>query len=275
MSVRPLVFALFAALLFAPASAQARWFPARDLDDPGDLVANEFARANLLNDAVQIGAGLPVYGGDESLAAMTSPPVGLAPLVSTDDRARGTFAARGRVGDAGAALGGSVVGHFTEHSTAVAGDLQASFASIRPRGLEVVTTRDWTFNLQVRAGHTSVSSPQSTSSWFVAAGLPFVSSSGENWSFRAFHDLVRWVHAPDGDHWRWDLLAGMMYASGDLTSFSFDSGAVEERGTWHVPTQATAWLNLPHVALGVGGGLAEATQWRTRSLGLAAVVSLP
>jgi hypothetical protein len=274
MSVRPRLVVLLAALLFAPASAQARWFPSRDLDDPGDLLAGEFARANLLNDAVQVGAGVPVYGGDE--AVPTTIPSGLAPLRSTDDRARGTFAARARVGDAGAALGGSVVGHFTEHSAAVAGDLQASFASIRPRGLEVVTTRDWTFNLQLRAAHSSVSSsPQSTSSWFVGAGLPFVSSSGENWSFRAFHDLVRWVHAPDGDHWRWDLLAGMMYASGDLTSFSFDSGAVEERGTWHVPTQATAWLNLPHVALGVGGGLAEATQWRTRSLGLAAVVSLP
>ena len=114
-----------------------------------------------------------------------------------------------------------------------------------------------------------------TSSWFVGAGLPFVSSSGENWSFRAFHDLVRWVHEPEGDHWRWNLLAGMMFSSGDLASYSFDSGAVEERGTWHVPLQATAWLNLPHVALGVGGGFTEATQWRTRSLGLAAVVSLP
>jgi len=261
MSARPVVFlsALAAALAAAPGSARAGWFPSRDLDDPGDLVASEFARANLLNDAAQFGAGVPVYGGDDS----------------TDDRARGTVAARGRVGDAGAAIGGSIVGHFTERSTTVAGDLQASFASIRPRGLEVVTTRDWTFNLQLRAAHSSVSEPQSTSSWFVGAGLPFVSSSGENWSFRAFHDLVRWVHAPDGDHWRWNILGGMMFSSGDLASFSFDSGAVEERGAWHVPLQATAWLNLPHAALGVGGGLAEATEWRTRSLGLAAVVSLP
>jgi hypothetical protein len=279
MSARPLVFVLFAALLFVPAAAQARWFPSRDLDDPGDLVANEFARANLLNDAVQIGAGAPVYGGDESIPTTTSTPVGLAPLVSTDDRARGTFAARGRVGDAGAALGGSVLGHFTEHSTTIAGDLQASFASIRPRGLEVVTTRDWTFNLQLRAAHASIESPTaqqaSADSWFVGLGVPFVSSSGENWSFRAFHDLWRRVHDADGTHWRWNVLGGMMYSSGDFISLSFDTGVIEEKGSWRVPGQATMWVNGYHCALGIGGGLAEVTEWHTLSLGLAAVVSLP
>jgi hypothetical protein len=270
MSVRPFAFAVFCCAILAPVAAQARWVPARDLDDPGDLVASEFTRANLLNDAIQLGAGCELLGADAPPAAVVAG--------TGESTGRGTYAARARYGGAAHAIGGAVVAHLTERGTAVAGDLQLGVSSFRPRDLEVITTRDWTFNLQVRAGRSSIAAPPATSSpdsWFVGFGVPFVSSSGENWSFRAFHDLVRWVHDPAGDHGRLNILGGMMYASGDLLSLSFDTGTIEERGTWRVPSQAAAWLNLPYVALGVGGGLAEITQWRTRSVGLAAVVNLP
>jgi hypothetical protein len=245
----------------SPAAASSVAFPAGDLDDPGDLIAAELARANLLNDAAQLGGNLPLYGPAPTAA---------------DQHGYATVGVRARGSHGGGAVGGSVAAHFAQRSQMLAGDVQLSCAAIRPRGLEVVTTRDWAFNVQFRGGRAfGAAAEGGDHAWFVGAGLPFVASSGENWSFRALHDVVRWEHDAAGEQWRWNFLGGMMFSSGDLMSFSIDSGATEERGDWRVPLQAAVWVGAPRVAFGLGGGLGEITNGHTFSLGLAAVVSAP
>ena len=152
-------------------------------------------------------------------------------------------------------------------------DLQFGGNALRPRGIELITTRDWDFKVQLRGGFATFDAPivkgvapsafvaqsGTITRDFASVGFPLAMSAGQNITFRAFQDLVRvWWGGPEERQWQINLNAGLLFSTGDVVSFSVDGGITSILTGWRAPATAAIWLALPeHASLGVGGGFPD------------------
>ncbi len=240
--------------------ARAGWLAPTGFESPADSVEAEFSRINLLPPGSAQGAfGLPLFqhdGGPRSAEF------------------EGTFGLRFKLPDSIAylpSLRGAIVAGFGERPFATM-DLQFGGNALRPRGIELLTTRDWDFKVQARGGFATFDAPASpagapppgnptgtTTRDFASLGLPLAMSAGQNFTFRALQDLVRvWWGGPQARQWQINLNAGLLISTGDLVSFTFDGGITSIPTGWRAPATAAAWLALPgHASLGLGGGFPD------------------
>jgi hypothetical protein len=257
----------------------AGWLAPYGFEDPADLVNAEFSRINLLPGGSAQGAiGLPLFvhdGGPRS------------------DQFEGTFGLRFKLPDwlDPFAVRGALVAGFGQRPFGTF-DLQFGGNAFRPRGIELLTTRDWDFKVQLRGGFATFESAPpgplpsgvlattttTATRDFVSLGLPFAMSAGQNFTFRALQDLVRlWWGGPENHQWQINLEAGILLSTGDMLSFTFDGGLTSLLTGWRAPASAAGWLAFSrHAAVGVGGGFDNLDAgWRAWSFGASFLETVP
>jgi hypothetical protein len=270
-------------LSMATGPARAGWLAPYGFESPADPVDAEFSRINLLPPGSAQGAfGLPFFQHDGG-------PRG--------NQFAGTFGLRfkltDRIDDL-PSLRGAIVAGFGARPFATM-DLQFGSNALRPRGIELLTTRDWDFKAQLRGGFATFDAPVpagapppgtpagTTTRDFVSFGLPLAMSAGQNFTLRALQDLVRlWWGGPDGGDWKsrqWqiNLNAGLLLSTGDVLSFTFDGGLTSLLTGWRLPATAAVWCALSrHAALGLGGGFPDlSARFNDWSIGASLLETVP
>jgi hypothetical protein len=256
--------------------ARAGWLAPYGFESPSDSVDAEFSRINLLPPgSAQVAYGLPFFQHDSG---------------PRSNEFEGTFGLRFKLPDwinYVPSLRGAMVAGFGERSFATM-DLQFGGNAFRPRGIELLTTRDWDFKIQLRGGFATFDAaappagappgPGTTTRDFASFGLPLAMSAGQNFTLRALQDLVRvWWGGPEARQWQINLNAGILLSTGDVLSFTVDGGITSILTGWRAPATAAVWFALSrHAALSVGGGFPDiSARFDDWSIGASLLESVP